>query len=78
LGGIPTDAYLTVTKQGLAQTRQCAALVAPHQAGVADNICSDDRRQFALLTCQWNFPALLQRIARGLDRRVRFGSVASV
>jgi hypothetical protein len=50
---------LTVTKQGLAQTRQRAALVAPRQAGVADNIRSEDRRQFALLTGQWKFPALM-------------------
>jgi hypothetical protein len=49
----------------LAQARQRAALVAPHQAGVADNVCGKDR-------------ALLRGIARGLDRHVRFGSVASV
>jgi hypothetical protein len=49
------------------------ALVAPHQAGVADNVSSEDRRQFSLLTGKWNLPALLQRIARGLDRHVRFG-----
>ena len=65
LGEIPTDGYLTVTKQEPTKTRQRAALVAPHQAGVADNICSKDRRQFALLTGQWNFPAFLQRIAEG-------------
>jgi hypothetical protein len=35
-----------------AQARQGAALVAPHQAGVADNVGSNDRRQFALLTRQ--------------------------
>jgi ubiquinone/menaquinone biosynthesis C-methylase UbiE len=34
----------------LAQTRKRATLVAPHQAGVADNVRSEDRRQFALLT----------------------------
>jgi hypothetical protein len=28
----------------------------------ADNVGGQDRRQFALLTGQWNFPALLQRI----------------
>ena len=33
----------------LAQARQRAALVPPHQAGVADNVGSEDRRQFALL-----------------------------
>ena len=36
----------------LAQARQRAALVPPHQAGVADNVCSEDRCQFALLTGQ--------------------------
>jgi hypothetical protein len=40
--------------------------------------CSEDRHQFSLLTGQWNFPALLQRIARGLDRHVRFGSDSEV
>ena len=69
LGEIPTDGYLTVTKQEFAQARQRAALVAPHQAGVADNVCGQDRRQFALLTGQWNFPALLQRIVDGLRLR---------
>jgi hypothetical protein len=43
----------------LAQARQCPALVAPHQAGVADNVGSEDRRQFTLLTGQWKFPALM-------------------
>jgi len=41
------------------------ALLAPHQAGVADNVGGQNRRQFALLTGQWNFPALLQRIVEG-------------
>ena len=49
----------------LAQARR--ALVAPHQAGVANNVGSKDRRQFALLTGQWSFPALLQRIVVGLE-----------
>ena len=40
--------------------------------------CSEDRHQLALLTCQWNFRALLRRIARGLDRHVRFGSITSI
>jgi len=48
------------------QTGQRAALVAPHQAGVADNVGGQDRRQFALLTGQWNFPAFLRRIVEGL------------
>jgi hypothetical protein len=45
-----------------AKARQRPALIAPHQAGVANNVCGQDRRQFALLTGQWNFPALLQGI----------------
>jgi hypothetical protein len=49
----------------LAKTRQRAALVAPHQAGVADNVCGQDRRQFALLTGHGNFPRPLQRIVEG-------------
>jgi hypothetical protein len=39
--------------------RQRATLVAPDQAGVADNVGIEDRRQFALLTGHGNFPALL-------------------
>jgi hypothetical protein len=54
----------------LAQARQRAALVAPHQAGVVDNVGSKDCRQFALLTGQWNFPALLQRIVEGPKRQM--------
>ena len=40
----------------LAQARQRPALVTPHQAGVADNVCSNDCRQFALLTRQRHSP----------------------
>jgi hypothetical protein len=40
------------------------SLVASHQAGVADNIRSEDHRQFALLRGEWNFPALLRGIVR--------------
>jgi hypothetical protein len=40
-------------------------LVAPHQVRVADNICGQNRRQFALLTGQWNVPAFLRRIVEG-------------
>src|SRR6516162_3824080 len=34
----------------LTQSRQCSALVAPHQAGVANNIGCENCRQLALLT----------------------------
>ena len=50
----------------LTKARQRAALVAPHQAGVADNVCGQDRRQFALLTGHGSFPRSLQRIVEGL------------
>ena len=40
----------------LTQARQRPALVTPHQAGVADNVCSNDCRQFALLTRQRHSP----------------------
>jgi hypothetical protein len=46
-----------------AKARQRAALVAPHQAGVADNVSGHDSRQFALLTGHWNFSALMRPIA---------------
>jgi hypothetical protein len=41
------------------------ALVAPHQAGVADNVCGQDRGQFALLTGHGKFRRSLQRIVEG-------------
>jgi hypothetical protein len=40
---------------------ECGALVAPHQAGVADNVCGEDRRQFALLTGHGRFPAFVKQ-----------------
>jgi hypothetical protein len=46
--------------------RQRAALVAPHQAGVADNVSGQDRRQFALLTGHGKVPRSLQRIVKGV------------
>jgi hypothetical protein len=41
---------------------QVFRLVAPHKARVADNIRSEDRRQFALLTGHGNFLPFLQWI----------------
>ena len=52
----------------LPQARKRAALVAAHQAGVADDVRSDDRRQSALLTSQWNFPVSPASIVEGLNR----------
>ena len=48
----PQDQAATIRDEMAAKARQRAALVAPHQAGVADNVCGQDRRQFALLTGQ--------------------------
>ena len=47
---------IEVFRTVLAQARQRPALVTPHQAGVADNVCSNDCRQFALLTRQRHSP----------------------
>ena len=41
---------------GSCEARKGPALVTPHQAGVADNVCSKDCRQFALLTRQRHSP----------------------
>jgi hypothetical protein len=46
----------------LAQARQRAAVVAPRQAGVADNVGGQDRCQFSLLTGHGSFPRSLKRI----------------
>ena len=47
-----------------AQSRQRSALVAPHEAGVADNISSENCHQFALVMDHGNFPRSL-RILEG-------------
>ena len=47
---------IEVFRAVLAQARQRPALVTPHQAGVADNVCSNDCRQFALLSRQRHSP----------------------
>ena len=39
---------------------------ASHQAGVAANVCGQNRRQFELLTGHGNFPRFLQRIVENL------------
>ena len=49
----------------LAQARQRAGLITTHKAGLADNVGGQDRRQSALLTGQWSFPALRLRIVGG-------------
>jgi len=35
---------------------------------VSDNVCGQDRRQFALLTDHGNFPRFLQRIVESAER----------
>ena len=70
------DQSATVTRQCRLETlatvfpqaRQRAALVPPHQAGIADYIGCKDRCQPALLSCQWNFAASQLRIVEGLSR----------
>jgi len=42
----------------LTQARLRPALITPHQAGVADNVCGNDCRQFALLTATGTSPML--------------------
>jgi hypothetical protein len=51
-----------------AKERQRAALVAAHHARVAHDVGRDDGGKAALLTGQWNFPALLQGIVEGSER----------
>src|SRR5580700_458605 len=57
---------------GMARTSSAVniACLALHQSivpsRVADNVGGQDRRQFALLTGQWNFPRSLQRIVEGV------------
>src|SRR5262249_54889412 len=58
----------------LAQARECPALVTPHQAGVADNVCSNDCRQFALLTGHGKSPRSLRGI---VGRRTLVGNSGS-
>ena len=42
----------------LTQSRQRSALIAPHQAGVANNISCENCRQFALLTDHRSVPVV--------------------
>ena len=62
----------------VAQARKCSALVAPHQAGVADNVCSEDRCQFSLLTGHGNFLPFLQWIVECPERLGNCGEGAAV
>jgi len=62
----PQDQAATIRVEMAARRASVPLSSRPHQAGVDDIICSEDRRQFALLTGQWNFPAFLRRIVEGL------------
>ena len=52
----------------MGRARPNSQCLRPTQAGVADNVCSNDRRQFALLRGEWNLPALLGGIVKGPER----------
>jgi hypothetical protein len=54
----------------LAQAHQRAALVAPHEARIADNVCGQDCCQFALLTGHGSFPRYCSGSARLPGNRV--------
>jgi hypothetical protein len=64
--------YLGVSNDGdsVSIEQPGRALPAPYLniAMSSRTIGSEDRRQFALLTGQWNFPALLQRIVVGPEQ----------
>ena len=65
----------------LAQSRQRSALVAPHEAGVADNIGSENCHQFALVMDHGNFPRSLpdpRRLAPARQSSGRAGRAATV
>ena len=50
MSAIAHECWLRALLAMLTQARQHPALVAPHQAGVADNVGGQDRRQFALFS----------------------------
>ena len=55
--------------QGRAASNRAPLIGCIPQAGVADNVCSEDRRQFALLTGHGKFPVLLQAdVCRAVSR----------
>ena len=60
----------------LAQARQRAALVAAHQAGVADNVCGEDRCQFAELQGPEELPRIAAEDRRWPLRGNRAGEAA--
>ena len=47
---VSRECWLETFPTMLPQARQRAAFVPSHKAGVADNVCGQNRRQFALLT----------------------------
>src|SRR5262245_12018291 len=53
---VSRDRWFKALASVRAQARQRSALVAPHQAGVADNIGGENRRQLPLFTVHANFP----------------------
>ena len=55
---VPRKRRFEAAPSMLTQSRQRSALVAPHQAGVANDIGCENSRQFALLTDHGSFPVL--------------------
>ena len=66
---IPRDRWVEAPLSMLAQSRQCSTLVAPHEAGVADDVGSENRHQFALVMDHGNFPRSLCRTGCRRARR---------
>ena len=62
---IPGHEWLETSNTMVLQSRNSTTLIPANQAGIADNVGGDDRRQFALLTSHGNFPRLLQWIVEG-------------
>jgi len=53
--------WIETLRAALPEARQRPALVTPHQAGVADNVRSNDGRQFTLLTRQRHLPGWIPK-----------------
>ena len=56
-GGVAPQDQAAAFCDEMVGKRLCAAVVAAHQAGVVDNLCSDDCRQFELLTGYGRYPS---------------------
>src|SRR5262249_18350342 len=63
---VARECWLQAFVAMLAKARKCSTFIAPHQARVADNVCSENRRQSALLTGHGNFLPSQAAHRRGL------------